>query len=84
METISVLEYLKRTGLLEDIAETWNCIPNTIEYLLKYLDDEERNYWSFDLQDVASGAVELDPEKTVLVEDFYSVRYFELEETETW
>lgn len=81
METISVLEYLKRTGLLEDIAESgYYSIPNAISNLEFVLEDMERNFWSYADKDEVS-----DPSNTVKVEDYSgNYRFYELTETETW
>ena len=79
---MSVLHYLIKTKLLYDIAQDYTRIPNTIEGLLNTLEDMERNFWSYSLDD----ADEIDDmESVALVYDITGEsRYFELTETETW
>ena len=82
VKEMSVLHYLIKTKLLYDIAQDYTRIPNTIEGLLNTLEDMERNFWSYSLDD----ADEIDEmENVVLVYDITGEsRYFELTETETW
>lgn len=82
VKEMSVLHYLIKTKLLYDIAQDYTRIPNTIEGLLNTLEDMERNFWSYSLDD----ADEIDDmENVVLVYDITGEsRYFELTETETW
>lgn len=79
---LSVLQYLMKTKLLYDIAQDYVRIPNTIAGLETVLEDMERNFWSYSLDDVD----EIDDmESVALVYDITGAsRYFELEETETW
>lgn len=82
VKEMSVLHYLIKTKLLYDIAQDYTRIPNTIEGLLNTLEDMERNFWSYSLDD----ADEIDDmESVALVYDITGEsRYFELTETETW
>lgn len=82
VKEMSVLHYLIKTKLLYDIAQDYTRIPNTIEGLLNTLEDMERNFWSYSLDD----ADEIDDmEDVALVYDITGEsRYFELTETETW
>lgn len=82
VKEMSVLNYLIKTKLLYDIAQDYTRIPNTIEGLLNTLEDMERNFWSYSLDDVD----EIDDmESVALVYDITGEsRYFELTETETW
>lgn len=82
VKEMSVLHYLIKTKLLYDIAQDYTRIPNTIEGLLNTLEDMERNFWSYSLDD----ADEIDDmENVALVYDITGEsRYFELTETETW
>ncbi len=80
MKEMTVLEYLEKTGLLEEFAYSYgyDTIPNSIDTLMNALDDCELNYWSYCVED----ADEIkDPSITVLVVDPYEKRYFELYET---
>lgn len=83
MRNVSVLQYLKMTGLLEQIEEMgYKAIPLTIEGLMDVLEDAELNYWSYSVQDIDE--IE-DLDKVVKVIDVENGRrIFELEETETW
>ena len=83
MKSVSVLQYLKMTGLLEQIEEMgYKEIPLTIEGLMDVLEDAELNYWSYSCQDIDE--IE-DLDKVVKVVDVQNgKRIFELEETETW
>lgn len=82
IKELSVLQYLIKTKLLYDIALDYLRIPNTIEGLLYTLEDMERNFWNYSLDDVDEIS---DMESVVLVYDITGEsRYFELEETETW
>lgn len=82
VKEMSILNYLIKTKLLYDIAQDYTRIPNTIEGLLNTLEDMERNFWSYSLDDVD----EIDDmESVALVYDITGEsRYFELTETETW
>lgn len=82
VKELSVLQYLIKTKLLFDIAQDYTRIPNTINGLLNTLEDMERNFWSYSLEDVD----EIDDmENVALVYDITGEsRYFELTETETW
>lgn len=82
VKELSVLQYLIKTKLLFDIAQDYIRIPNTINGLLNTLEDMERNFWSYSLEDVD----EIDDMGNVaLVYDITGEsRYFELTETETW
>ncbi len=82
VKELSVLQYLIKTKLLYDIAQDYTRIPNTIEGLLNTLEDMERNFWSYSLDDTD----EIDDmESVALVYDITGEsRYFELTETETW
>lgn len=87
MKQMTVLEYLKETGLLDRVEKEtfWSYIPLTIDGLLDFLEDNEFNYWSRPVEEE-----DLDPdfynvECEVLVRDVYGeIRIFETEETETW
>lgn len=87
MKQMTVLEYLKETGLLDRVEKEtfWSYIPLTIDGLLDFLEDNEFNYWSRPVEEE-----DLDPdfynvELEVLVKDVYGeIRIFETEETETW
>lgn len=83
MKSVSVLQYLKMTGLLEQIEEMgYKEIPLTIEGLMDVLEDAELNYWSYSVQDIDEIK---DLDKVVKVVDVQNgKRIFELEETETW
>lgn len=83
MRSVSVLQYLKMTGLLEQIEEMgYKEIPLTIEGLMDVLEDAELNYWSYSVQDIDEIK---DLDKVVKVTDVQNgKRIFELEETETW
>ena len=82
VKELSVLQYLIKTKLLYDIALDYTRIPNTIDGLLNVLEDMERNFWNYCLDDVDE--IE-DLNKVALVYDITGEsRYFELEETETW
>ena len=82
---LSVLQYLIKTKLLYDIAQDYVRIPNTIDGLENVLEDMERDFWSFSVEDVEEGAIEIDKDNIALVYDITGEsRYFELTETETW
>lgn len=83
MRSVSVLQYLKMTGLLEQIEEMgYKEIPLTIEGLEWFLEDAELNYWSYSIQDENEIT---DFDKVVKVIDVQNGRrIYELEETETW
>lgn len=83
MKSVSVLQYLKMTGLLEQIEEMgYKEIPLTIEGLMDLLEDAELNYWSYSVQDIDEIK---DLDKVIKVVDVQNgKRIFELEETETW
>ncbi len=83
MKTVTVLEYLKMTNLLDRIEKEtfWTNIPLTIDGLMDLLEDCEFNYWSYSTDDVDEIK---NPDITVLVSAIDGERYFELEETETW
>ena len=83
MRKVSVLQYLKMTGLLDTIEEMrYKNIPLTIEGLEYVLEDAELNYWSYSIEDESEIA---DPDKVVKVIDIEgNRRIYELEETETW
>ena len=83
MKTVTVLEYLKMTNLLDRIEKEtfWTNIPLTIDGLMDLLEDCEFNYWSYSTDDVDEIK---NPDITVLVSAIDGERHFELEETETW
>lgn len=83
MRKVSVLQYLKMTGLLEEIERMgYKEIPLTIEGLMELLEDAELNYWSYSVQDIDEVK---DLDKVVYITDVQNGRrIFELEETETW
>lgn len=83
MRNVSVLQYLKMTGLLEQFEPMgYKEIPLTIEGLEHFLEDAELNYWSYSVQDESEIT---DFDKVVKVTDVQNGRrIYELEETETW
>lgn len=83
MKTMTVLEFLKETGLdLEFERMGYEVLPLTIYDLLYFLDDAELNYWSYDLEDKDEVK---DWSITVLVTDNIGRRrYFETAETIVW
>ena len=83
MKEMTVLDYLKETGLLEEFAYSYgyDTIPNSIDTLLNAMEDCELNYWNYAVED----ADEIkNPSITVLVCDPYEKRYFEIVETIVW
>lgn len=80
MERVYIFEYMKRTGILEDLAYSYVNIPNNVEDLLVALEREEMNFWSYSAEDKDEIK---DIKNTILVYDLEGTeRYFELTETE--
>lgn len=87
MKQMTVLEYLKETGLLDRVEKEtfWTYIPLTIDGLLDFLEDNEFNYWSRPVEEEDLDPTFYSVENEVIVTDVCgNSRIFETEETETW
>ena len=87
MKHMTVLEYLKATGMLDRIEKetSWCIIPLTINGLEELIDDAEFGYWSRPVDDVDLDSNFYSVEDIAIVTDVYGIsRCFDLTPTETW